>query len=62
AHTQAEKLAQRKYFFWYDPAYREDIKRSLLKMHRSDLLKQLFPRQASYPYSSARPKNRPPKK
>lgn len=62
ATTPEQKQAQRKYFFWYDPAYREDIKRSLLKMHRSDLLKQLFPRQASYPYSSVRPKNRTPKK
>lgn len=42
AHTQQQKLAQRKYFFWYDPKYREDIRRSLLRMHRPDLLNRLF--------------------
>lgn len=30
--SREEKLAQRKYFFWYDPAYREEIKRSLRKL------------------------------
>lgn len=50
AHTPEEKLAQRKYFFWYDPAYRGDITRSLQRLHRTDLLKRLFPQSASYPY------------
>lgn len=31
-----EKLAQRKYFFWYDRAYRLDIERSLMRMHRPE--------------------------
>ena len=44
------KKAQRKYFFWYDPSYRQDITRSLMRMHRTDLLARLFPRTASYPY------------
>ncbi|WP_303345294.1 YgiQ family radical SAM protein, partial [uncultured Duncaniella sp.] len=44
------KKAQRKYFFWYDPSYRQDITRSLMRMHRTDLLARLFPRSASYPY------------
>jgi len=39
-----EKLAQRKYFFWYDRAYRQDITRSLTRMHRPDLIKRLFGR------------------
>lgn len=51
-----EKKAQRKYFFWYDPAYRRDITTSLQRLHRTDLLHKLFPRQASYPY---RPANHP---
>lgn len=51
-----EKKAQRKYFFWYDPAYRRDITISLQRLHRTDLLHKLFPRQASYPY---RPANHP---
>lgn len=44
-----EKLAQRKYFFWYDRAYRADITNSLRRMHRTDLLNRLFPPHASYP-------------
>lgn len=44
AHTQAEKLAQRKYFFWYDKTYRQDIIGSLKRMHRPDLIARLFPR------------------
>ena len=51
-----EKKAQRKYFFWYEPAYRRDITISLQRLHRTDLLHKLFPRQASYPY---RPANHP---
>ena len=49
ATSPDEKKAQRKYFFWYDPAYRADITASLHRLHRSDLLARLFPRQVSYP-------------
>lgn len=38
-----EKLAQRKYFFWWDKTYRRDIEVSLRRMHRPDLLAKLFP-------------------
>lgn len=38
-----EKLAQRKYFFWYDKKYRPDIIKSLQKMHRNDIIRRLFP-------------------
>ncbi len=37
-----EKLAQRKYFFWYDKTYRADITRSLQRLHRPDLIAKLF--------------------
>ncbi len=40
--SKTEKLAQRKYFFWYKPEYRNEIKQELLKMKRPDLLKNLF--------------------
>ena len=43
AHTKEEKLAQRKYFFWYEKEYQPDIVRSLTRMHRRDLLQRLFP-------------------
>ena len=55
ATSPDEKKAQRKYFFWYDPAYRADITASLHRLHRSDLLARLFPRQASYPVRQGRP-------
>lgn len=48
ARTRQQKLAQRKYFFWYDPAYREDIRRSLTRLHRLDLLKRLFDRKGHH--------------
>lgn len=42
ARSSMDKLNQRKYFFWYKPEYAQDIKRSLLKMHRQDLITALF--------------------
>ncbi len=42
ARTAAEKLAQRRYFFWYDKTYRPEIMNSLRKMHRQDLIDKLF--------------------
>ena len=42
AHTQQEKLAQRRYFFWYDKTYRPDIIASLKRLHRPDLVARLF--------------------
>lgn len=44
ATTQEEKLAQRQYFFWYDSAYRAPITKSLHRLHRPDLLRDLFSR------------------
>ncbi|MGM9845154.1 MAG: YgiQ family radical SAM protein [Muribaculaceae bacterium] len=44
ATRHEEKLAQRKYFFWYDRAYRVDITRSLHRLHRPDLIAKLFGR------------------
>lgn len=37
-----EKLAQRKYFFWWDKTYRRDIEMSLRRLHRPDLIPRLF--------------------
>ena len=37
-----DKLAQRKYFFWYDRTYRLDIERSLRRLHRPDLIRTLI--------------------
>ncbi len=42
AHTKEEKLAQRKYFFWYDKNYKQQITQSLNRLKRTDILKKLF--------------------
>lgn len=49
AITQEEKLAQRQYFFWYDKAYRVPITNRLRKLHRPDLIRQLFQGTSSTP-------------
>ncbi|MBR1882157.1 MAG: YgiQ family radical SAM protein [Muribaculaceae bacterium] len=43
AQSKEEKLAQRKYFFWYDKNYRSAIISSLRRLHRNDLIKRLYP-------------------
>ncbi len=52
-----EKLAQRQYFFWYDKTYRPQIIKSLQRLHRSDLIAELFPRSFANPVPG-KPKNR----
>lgn len=42
AVTPEEKLAQRRYFFWYDRTYRLEITRALKRLKRPDLLASLF--------------------
>ena len=42
AKSQKEKLAQRKFFFWYKREYQNEIKNELLRLNRKDLLNQLF--------------------
>ncbi len=55
-----EKLAQRKYFFWYDATYRQPIIDSLRRMHRPDLIRKLFPayRENSKPQHNAKTANK----
>lgn len=43
ATSAQEKLAQRRYFFWYDHTYRQDIIKSLHRLNRPDLIRRLFP-------------------
>lgn len=42
ATTRDEKLAQRKYFFWYEHEYRRDIYNSLCRLGRRDIAVSLF--------------------
>ena len=41
AKTKEEKLAQRKFFFWYKKEYNRQIMSDLQKMNRPDLVKKL---------------------
>lgn len=43
AHSKEEKLAQRKYFFWYENEYKHDIIHSLQRIKRHDLIAELYP-------------------
>ena len=45
--SQKEKLAQRKYFFWYQREYHQEIKSELMRLNRKDLLDGLFGSKAS---------------
>ena len=42
AKSPQEKLAQRQYFFWYQPTQRRQIEQSLRRIGRADLIPQLF--------------------
>ncbi len=44
AHTKEEKLAQRQFFFWYQPEYRQRIQQSLRRIGRKDMIDRLFER------------------
>lgn len=43
ARTPQQKLAQRRFFFWYKPEERQSILTELRKMHRPDLIQALYP-------------------
>jgi uncharacterized radical SAM protein YgiQ len=42
AKTKEEKLNQRKYFFWYNREYKQQIINSLNRLKRPDLIKKLY--------------------
>ena len=42
ARTKEQKLAQRQFFFWYKPEFRQSIIRALRQIHRPDLIDRLF--------------------
>ena len=53
ARSQQEKLAQRQFFFWYQPGERQKIERELRKMGRPDLIRRLYGDRGYAPPSSA---------
>ncbi len=50
-----DKLEQRKFFFWYDPAYRQDITRTLHRIGRPDLIAKFFGSRPPHAVQSAKP-------
>ena len=42
--TVGEKLAQRLFFFWYQPEQRREIINELRRIHRPDLIDKLYGR------------------
>ncbi|MCC8171225.1 MAG: YgiQ family radical SAM protein [Parabacteroides sp.] len=42
ARTKEQKLAQRQFFFWYLPEYRQQLIRALQRIKRNDLAEKLF--------------------
>jgi hypothetical protein len=42
ARKKEQKLAQRKFFFWYKNEYRNDVMAELRKSNRQDLIDKLF--------------------
>lgn len=48
-----DKKAQRQFFFWYDPEYRQSIILALKKLHRHDLISKLFPAYKNFENSHA---------
>lgn len=55
AHSKEEKLAQRKYFFWYEQEYKQDIIRSLQRLRRNDLITSLYPNGSGKTYVANKP-------
>lgn len=49
ARSKDEKLAQRQFFFWYEPEYRQRIMQSLRRIGRKDLIDALFGHQKRRP-------------
>lgn len=43
AKTEKEKLAQRRFFFWYKPDMKQEIRSELMRLHRQDLIERLYP-------------------
>ncbi|MGM9803668.1 MAG: YgiQ family radical SAM protein [Muribaculaceae bacterium] len=63
-----DKLAQRKFFFWYDDNYKRDIFNALTRLHRPDLIALLYPRgigqipRGNAPYNGNKAQNKHYKK
>lgn len=55
--TPEEKLTQRRYFFWYDSTYRQEIIGSLKRLHRPDLIAKLFPHENNRNINTKRKKH-----
>lgn len=52
AKTKDEKQRQRQFFFWYRPEAKDEIIRSLKRLHRADLIDKLYPHRKRIPASN----------
>lgn len=59
ARSAEQKLGQRKYFFWYKRENEEDIRNSLNRMHRADLIRQLYGDRPFKPIQNFTPQQEP---
>ncbi|MFI3240220.1 MAG: YgiQ family radical SAM protein [Bacteroidales bacterium] len=57
AKEKDEKLAQRRYFFWYSPDYRAEIVQSLTRMNRHDLISKLYPNRGNKDKNNSKQEN-----
>jgi hypothetical protein len=62
AHTAQDKLAQRRFFFWYEPKERRGITDALKRLGRPDILAKLYPGPQTAGRNQARRQQKPPKK
>ncbi len=62
AHTAQDKLAQRRFFFWYEPKERRGITDALKRLGRPDILAKLYPGPQPVGRNQARRQQKPPKK
>lgn len=54
AKTKEDKLAQRQFFFWYKPEYQSEIRKTLLRMKRPDLVQLLLQRPSGFSHEDIR--------
>ncbi|MCM1006182.1 MAG: YgiQ family radical SAM protein [Prevotella sp.] len=56
ARTPEEKAVQRRFFFWYKPEEKQSVLNALKKLHRPDLIEQLYPQNSGRHFDAAKRK------
>lgn len=58
AHDPEQKRIQREFFFWYKPENKNEVLKNLKKLHRPDLISELFQTKSNSPQRSKHHNNR----